>query len=85
MPLVHNGYIYIRIDKGMYGLPQAGHIVWDLLKERLAKHGYRPTKHTTGLWKHDTCPIWFCLCVDDFGVKYTNKEDAQHLVDTLQQ
>ena len=60
MPLVHNGYIYIRIDKGMYGLPQAGRIAWDLLKERLAKHGYRPTKHTPGLWKHDTRPIWFC-------------------------
>ena len=84
-PLVHNGYIYICIDKCMYGLPQAGCIAWDLLKERLAKHGYRPTKHTPGLWKHDTQPIWFCLCVDGFGVKYTNKEDAQHLVDTLQQ
>jgi hypothetical protein len=22
-------------------------------------------------------------CVDDFGVKYTNKADAQHLVDSL--
>lgn len=24
LPLVHNGFIYIEICKGMYGLPQAG-------------------------------------------------------------
>jgi hypothetical protein len=25
-PLVHNGYVYVEINKGMYGLPQAGKI-----------------------------------------------------------
>jgi hypothetical protein len=37
------------------------------------------------LWQHDTRPISFALVVDDFGIKYVNKADAEHLVDTLQQ
>jgi hypothetical protein len=41
----------------MYGLPQAGIIAQQLLEERLAKHGYRQSKTTPGLWKHDTRPI----------------------------
>ena len=28
-----NGYIYVRIEKGMYGLAQAGKIAHDTLKE----------------------------------------------------
>ncbi len=35
-----NGYIHIQIQKGMYGLPQAGIIAQELLKKRLNKHGY---------------------------------------------
>ena len=33
---VLNGYIYMEIQKGMYGLPQAGILANKLLKERLA-------------------------------------------------
>ena len=32
---IHNGYVYIEIQKGMYGLPQAGKIANDLLHKRL--------------------------------------------------
>ena len=35
-----DGYVYIEIQKGMYGLPQAGMLANKLLKRRLAKHGY---------------------------------------------
>jgi hypothetical protein len=79
-----DGYIYCEIQKGMYGLPQAGIISQQLLKERLQKHGYRQSQATPGLWKHDTCPKNFSLVVDDFGVKYVGKENAQHLLDTVQ-
>jgi hypothetical protein len=50
----------------MYGLPQAGILTNELLQRNLAKDGYQPTKHTHGLWKHDTRPISFSLVVDDF-------------------
>jgi len=35
-----DGFIYTEIQKGMYGLPQAGIIAQELLAERLGKHGY---------------------------------------------
>jgi hypothetical protein len=80
-----DGYVYAQINRGMYGLPQAGMLANKLLQERLAKHGYRQCKMTPGLWKHDWRPVTFTLVVDDFGVKYVGKEHAQHLLDTLRQ
>ncbi len=80
----HNGYIYCEIQKGMYGLPQAGIIAQQLLKKRLKVHGYHQSTITPGLWKHDTRPISFSVIVDDFGVKYVGEENAQHLLDTVQ-
>ncbi len=81
--VTHDGYVYCEIQKGMYGLPQAGIIAQQLLDERLQKHGYRQSQTTPGLWKHDTRPISFSLVVDDFGVKYVGKENTQHLVDMV--
>jgi hypothetical protein len=40
---------------------------------------------TPGLWKDTTSDLVFALVVDDFGVKYTSKHDAEHLMQTLQQ
>ncbi len=79
-----NGYIYCKIQKGVYGLPQAGIITQQLLKERLQKHGYHQSQTTPGLWKHNMLPISFSLVVDDFGVKYVGEKNAQHLLDTVQ-
>eukprot|EP00957_Ditylum_brightwellii_P043415 3291629-Ditylum_brightwellii.AAC.1 len=80
---IHNGYIYMEIGKGMYGLPQAGKIAKTLLKKRLANHGYRKVKHTPGLWKHDTRPVTFTLVVDDFGIKFVGNEHINHLIKVL--
>jgi len=80
-----NGWVYIRIDKGMYGLPQAGKLANDLLRARLAPHGYLPCPHTPGYWRHTSKPISFVLVVDDFAVKYTNDADAHELLAILQQ
>jgi hypothetical protein len=41
LPLVSDGHIYIEVQKGMYGLPQAGILANLLLAKRLAPHGYR--------------------------------------------
>jgi hypothetical protein len=40
LPLVSNGYVYVEIGKGMYGLPQAGKIANDRLDKHPAKHVY---------------------------------------------
>ena len=82
-PLIYNNCVYVEIRKGMYGLPQAGKLANDLLIEALSPFGYRPAPITPGLWRYDTRDIAFCLVVDDFGVKYTNKDDADHLIASL--
>jgi hypothetical protein len=47
--LSQEGKVYIEIQKGMYGLPQAGILANELLQRNLAQDGYWPTKHTHGL------------------------------------
>jgi hypothetical protein len=44
--LAVDGWVYIEIRKGMYGLRQAGLLVNQLLKTRLALFGYYPARHT---------------------------------------
>jgi hypothetical protein len=78
--LAQDGKVYIEIQKGMYGLPQAGILANELLHRNLAKYGYRPITQTHGLWTHNTRPISLLLVVDDFGVKYVGREHAEHLM-----
>ena len=80
---VVNDHIYMKIIQGMYGLPQAGRLANNLLKQRLSKYGYYETNTTPGLWKHTFRPIYFTLIVDDFGIKFTNIKNAMHLIETL--
>ncbi len=79
-----DGYVYCKIIRGMYGLPQAGIIAQELLEKRFAEYGYHQSKIINGFWKHKTRPICFCLVVDDFAVKYVNQEDADHLIKAIQ-
>ena len=81
--LQREGKVYVEIQKGMYGLPQAGILANQQLKKHLQPHGYLPCKHTPGLWKHIWRPIKFTLVVDDFGVMYEGKEHVDHLLQVL--
>ena len=78
-----DGWVFVEIGRGMYGLPQSGIIAQEQLAERLGKEGYKQSTLIPGLWTHETRPIQFTLVVDDFGVKYTRKEDADHLLKTI--
>ena len=79
----HDGYIFVKIKKAMYGLKQAAVLAYHHIKKTLEPHGYYPVLGTTGLWKHKTRPLTFCLFVDDFGIKYFNKHDVEHLFDKI--
>ena len=70
-----NNFIYIKIKKGMYGLKQAAVLAYNNLIDNLKDDGYFPIKHTDSYWKYKNVPAVFCLCVDDFGIKYFNKND----------
>jgi hypothetical protein len=81
--LAVDGWVYIEIRKGMYGLKQAGLLANQLLQTRLAPFGYYRARHTPGMWLHKTRPISFTLVVDDFAVKYVGKQHAEHLRNAL--
>jgi hypothetical protein len=67
----------------MYGLPQVEIIAQELLQECLAKVGYHQSKFIPRIWTHKTRKICFTLVVDNFAIKYTKIEDAQHLINAL--
>jgi hypothetical protein len=81
----NDGTIYVKIQKGMYGLPQAGILAQNFLEKCLNQHGYHQSKVTLGLWKHDWRPLSFTLCVDNFGIKYVGWEHANHLTKILKE
>eukprot|EP00957_Ditylum_brightwellii_P110822 8452442-Ditylum_brightwellii.AAC.1 len=70
---MENGWVYIEIKKGMYGLPQAGILANKLRTARLAEHGYYPR------------PATFALVVDDFGGKIKEEEHGEHLINALKE
>ena len=48
--IAQDGYVYIEIRKGMYGLKKAGILEFNYLVENLSPHGYHPVQYTAGLW-----------------------------------
>ena len=67
----------------MYGLKDAGILVFNYIVTKLAIFECHPLKHTPCIWKHETGPITFTLYVDDFGNKSYSKEDKEHLLNAL--
>ena len=80
-----DGYVYARIDKDWYGLKESGKIAHDDIVAHLHKYRYMKEKRTEGLFTHQTRDISFTLVVDDFGIKYTNKADVEHLIQSLEE
>ena len=79
--LITNGYLYLEVVKGVYGLPQAGIMANKLLKIWLAPHGYIECTHIHGFWKNVSRKTTFTLWVD-FGTCYTFRADVIHLIKT---
>ena len=85
MDLVYKyGFVYVDIRKDMYVLKQAACIASDRIVKLLKSHDYYPLRSNPGIWCHKMIPTKFALCVEKFGIKYTNPAHAHHLVNTLQ-
>ena len=72
------GWIYMCIEKGVYGLKQAGIISNHDFVNHMAPFVYHPVQHTPGLWVHDSRKTMFSLVVDDLCVQYFSTEDDDH-------
>ena len=86
-PTTHpcNGWVYFKILRVWYGLPQADKLSNYILRILLKKSGYYEATTTPGLWRHKLHPIIFGLIVDNFGIEYVGKRHTQHLLHTLQE
>ena len=81
--IAESGYVYIKIIKCMYVLKHAAIIAYNQLISFMDPHSYYPVPSTTRIWAHKTIRKTFFLCVDGFGVKYFNKDDAVNLLEYL--
>ena len=79
----HNGKIFFKVTKGIYGLPQAGRLENDRLQKYLKKHGYTQNTLIPDLLTHETNNVEVLLWVDEFLVKYTIDEEAHHFLTAL--
>ena len=75
-------FVIFRIDQTMYGLKDAGKLSNLRLLSLLSQSGFLETR-TPCLFRHVSRPITFVLVVDDFGVKYQNRDDFDFLVSCL--
>ena len=74
-------YVHVEIRY----IPQAGLIAQQLIKQRMNKMCYKQIDITLVFWMHEWCPIYFLLCVNDFGLKYFVKQHADHLMSVLRE
>ena len=72
------GWVYMRIEKFVYGPKQAGIISNQDLVKHMATFGYHPVQHTSGLWVHENINTSISLVVDDFCVKYSLTDNTGH-------
>ena len=56
-----DGWIYMEIIQGMYGLPQTVILAKNLLGQRLINHRYYQVKKTPGFWQKVGRSISFTL------------------------
>ena len=81
--LVVDGWVYIKMRRAAWGLPQAGILANKCLRRKLAPFGFHKCVNTPGLWWHETGVISFTLVVNNFGVKYVKKENVDHLITSI--
>ena len=79
-----DGIVYVWINKGMYSLKQAAVLAYNHLVHNLKQAVYAHCPSTRGLWHHKTHRTKFYLCIDKFGIKYFNKNNCDHLLNSLQ-
>jgi hypothetical protein len=78
-----NDIIHFQVNKGMYGLPQAGLLTQQRLVAYLAEHGYIQSDTVLCLFRHIDNGFTFVLVVDDFGIMHETIAGRDHLLSTL--
>jgi hypothetical protein len=78
-----NRYVHLEMKRAVWELLQAGILANKCLRCKLAPFGYNESTNTSGLQCNKTRLITFTLVVNNFGVKYVNKENVNHLISSI--
>ncbi len=81
--LALDGWVYIEMRRAVWGLSQAAILANKRLGRKLAPFGYYKSINTSCLWWHESQPLTFTLVVNNFGVKFVNKADVDHLISSI--
>ena len=76
-------WIYMRIEKGMFFLKQAGIIANQELVKHMAPFVYHLVKHTPCLWVHDSRKTLFSIVVDNFCAQYCSTGGCRPFLNAL--
>ncbi len=80
---VLSSWVYIGMRRAVWGLLQEGILANKRLCRKLAPFGYYENATNPCLWRHELQPLIFTLVVDNFGVKFVNKEEVNHLISSI--
>jgi hypothetical protein len=81
--LALDGWVHIEMRRAVWGLPQAGILANKCLCRKPAPFRYYKSTNTPGLWRHKSQPLTFALIVNNFGVKFVDKADVDHLISSI--
>ncbi len=81
--LALDGWVHIEMRRAVWGLPQVGILANNCLRRKLVPFGNYKSTNTPGLWRHKSRPLTFTLIVDNFGVKFVNKANVDHLISSI--
>lgn len=80
---IRGGKMLFEVNKGLYGMRQAGYIAQRNLIQILKENGYQEEgKHS--IFRDDEKKIVFIVHVDDVAVAYKDKQDVDKLVEVLE-
>jgi len=79
---IDRGVVYFEVNKGMYGLKQAGLLANDRIVTLFDKHGYKQSKYIPQLFFSEDKSTAFCLVVDDLLIK-ANEANRDKLYECL--
>ena len=74
--------VYVEINKCHYVMKQSAIISYLQLVKHMDGHGYYHIPFNIGLWAHRTLAT-NSFCIDNFGIKYFSKYEADHLLNAL--
>ena len=82
--LICNRFVCIKVRGGMHGHLEAGQLAHNKLVNYLKPYGYEQVRLTPGLWTNKQNSIAFTLVVDNFSIKYKEK-NINYLINVLKE